>query len=65
MKSDFIPGTDVLAVDKKETGRPFAPVPSNPDPDIVHSPKPGSLIPDDPTAYPSELASIPSTEPYT
>jgi hypothetical protein len=39
VKADFVPGTDVLAVEKKETGRPFPPVPFNPDPDIVREPK--------------------------
>src|SRR5208282_491828 len=63
VKSDFIPGTDVLAVERKETGPPFGATPSNPDPAIVRDAKPESPTPGGPVPYPYEPALDPPTPP--
>jgi len=44
VKSDYVPGTDVLAVDRKDTGFPLAATPPNPDPAIVRDSKSGNVI---------------------
>jgi hypothetical protein len=49
--ADFIPGTDVLAVGRKETDPPFGPAPSNPDPSVVHDEKPESSVAADPRPF--------------
>jgi len=57
VKSDFIPGTDVLAVDRKETGLQVGAIPSNPDPSLLREAGPGGAIVDEPTTDRNEPAS--------
>lgn len=48
VKADYVPGTDVLAVEKKEIGSPSAAPPPNPDPTMVRDSKSGRAILDTP-----------------